>query len=292
MGAPLPYQLGICSTLESRGPAALFLAVVAAVMILLPRTRRIWGWPGLVAVIAAMLLTQARTALGYLVVAVLIGAILAQRWGGRGRRFQLNVLISIVIAFGGGTKLIARFDDDQRITNRLATLNDISKDGSFQGRVRIAQEGSLSVLTHPLGFGLGGGNAVRLNNVGGDVGDAVDTSGVVGDNGYLELFSQLGLPGGSLYIVGLALLIRHLRSRIRDIGPPWREGAAIAGIALLVAVVPGLLIFNMLAGAHASYMWMFISPLMVVPLSQSSTAAFVSSETRRRSAVRNRVIRA
>jgi hypothetical protein len=84
---------------------------------------------------------------------------------------------------------------------RFETLLHVQEDGSFKGRIMIAQDSWQTVFGNPIGFGIGSsGLAQRLNGY---------AQNVVSDNGWLELAGSLGLPGLMLLIGGLALIWRY-----------------------------------------------------------------------------------
>jgi O-antigen ligase len=106
------------------------------------------------------------------------------------------------------------------------------------------------VLLHPLGLGLGsGGNGTRL--------DPTASAGAVGDNGYLELLSTLGLVQTLLFVGGLFVTIRPglvLPGRGTS-GDPY----ATLGTAMVFTLIPTMMVADSLAGAHASYMWLLLA---------------------------------
>ena len=250
MGPPLPYQLGICSTLESRGPAAMFFATTAAALIMLPSLRSLGGMFLAAVPAMALLLTQARTGLIYLVITLIASAIFARKKGG------VKIILGLLVLSGLTAYLLGRQDQSSTIFNRVGTLGNMQNDGSAQGRVGIATSGVQLVVTNPVGFGFGsGGNAMKAA-AGGSEGAAV------GDNGYLEILSTLGVPGTLLYGAGLGILGRQL----------WRyrrattalEPTTIFGLGLLVAVIPTTMVANQLSTAHASYMWLLLSQHLLI----------------------------
>jgi putative inorganic carbon (hco3(-)) transporter len=230
MGAPVPYGMSICSTLESRGPAAMFFATVAAIAIGVPKFRKRAGIPIGVLCIFALLLTQARTGVIYLALTLLCCAVFRFKRGG----WQLIALL-IAISFVM-TAALALTPQGQRLSDRVATLGATQNDGSARVREGIAQQGVSLVASHPFGFGLGsGGNSTLL-------GTSSETA--IGDNGYLELLSTLGIrPALSLFKSDGVL-----------------DSFALLGTAMVCALVPALMVANMLTGCHAAYCWLLLAP--------------------------------
>lgn len=237
MGMPERFKIGIASTLESRGPAAWFMANAAIFMLTASRFRRPWGVLGTAFVAGVLLLTTVRSSWGFVVLAVILFSMLQ-----RGRTFkQLWVMGAAVAAM---IVCIPFLPEAERIQSRVSTLSSLQQDGSFQGRVRIAQTGGKAVLSKPLGHGMGSsGNGGRL---------VEGTLDGVGDNGYLSLLVDLGFPGLTLYAAGICVIvIPILKLQRRDEVPL----AATVGLALFGSSVVCLLIFNTFTSAHASYMW-------------------------------------
>ena len=245
MGLPVPYALSICSTLESRGPAAMFFAVTAAAFVTVPALRRMGGWLLAAVPAIALLLTQARTGLIYLVITLVVSALFARKRGG------IKIILGLIVVGGITAYLLGRQAQSSVIFDRVGTLGNMEDDGSANTRVGIATMGLRTVITNPLGFGFGsGGNAILAAASGTE-------AAAVGDNGYLEILSILGVPGTLFFAFGLGTIGRQL----------WRnrqyatalEPATIFGLGLLVAVVPTMMVANQLASAHAAYAWIFLS---------------------------------
>ena len=245
MGSPVAYKLAICSTLESRGPAAMYFATTAATLVTIPALRRIGGWFLAAVPVTALLLTQARTGLIYLVIALVASSLFARKRGG------IKIILGLLVVGAITAYLLGRQAQSSAIFDRVGTLGNMQDDGSANGRVDIATMGLRTVLTNPIGFGFGsGGNAMKAAMGGTE-------AAAIGDNGYLEILSTLGIPGTLLYGLGLGTIGRQLW-RIR-----WKataaESATIFGLGLLIAVVPTTMVANQLATVHAAYAWIFLS---------------------------------
>jgi O-antigen ligase len=134
-----------------------------------------------------------------------------------------------------------------RINARLATLGDIKEDGSFQGRVGPIASGGLKLaISNPVGYGIGSsGLGGRLNT-----GSVWNNNVVTGDNGYLEVLTSLGLPGGLLFAAGFVLLWRHLSTCCRF---GLRDDYVDLGRTFLVVFLIGMLAGNFFSGL--SVMW-------------------------------------
>ena len=247
MGLPEPFKISIASTLESRGPAAWFMANGSIVMIASSKWRKPWGLVGAAFVCGVLLLTTVRSSWGYVVGAVLIFSVL-QRGRSNRQLWVLGAAIAIMVI------CIPYLPESELIRKRISTLSTIQQDSSFQGRIGIAQRGSLTVLGNPFGFGMGSsGNGRRLVDGGGEG---------IGDNGYLSLLSDLGLPGFLLFIWGIGAVVVPVWRRHRAGDAPV---AATLGLAMLGSSLLFAIIFNTLTSAHASYMWIAIASAFALP---------------------------
>jgi len=248
MGTPGPFKIGIASTLESRGPAAWFFASAAVIMIARPQWRRPWGWPGVVLIIGALLLTTVRSSLGFLVLCLVL---LSMMQRGQTRRQMLLVVAACFVAL---VVLLPYLPNSERIVMRVQSIGSLAEDRSFNTRVSIAQHGIGHVLAQPQGFGIGASNAKA-----GRVAGAAQQG--VGDNGWLSLLADLGFPGAILYFMGLGLIIRTCWQRY----PRWSQSPPYfcLGLAMLGATLVFMLIANSLTGPYGVMMWMAISPALL-----------------------------
>src|SRR5207302_1212562 len=123
----------------------------------------------------------------------------------RGRAALGIVVFVAVIALGGFVGL-NRMPNAERINTRLSTLGNVKEDESFKGRVDIADGGLKLAISNPVGFGIGS------SRLGGrlDAGSVSNSDALIGDNGYLEVLTAFGLPGGLLLAAGFVLVWRHL----------------------------------------------------------------------------------
>jgi O-antigen ligase len=115
------------------------------------------------------------------------------------------VVLVAVIALAGFVGL-NRMPNADRINGRLSTFGNIKEDGSFQGRLGIANAGVKLLISNPIGYGMGSsGLGGRLNS-----GSASNSDALIGDNGYLEVLTAFGFPGGLLLAAGFVLVWCHL----------------------------------------------------------------------------------
>jgi putative inorganic carbon (HCO3(-)) transporter len=205
LGQLAPTEMTVFSTFAERGPCASFLSLALIPIIVSRRWRLFLGWPEALLILSTIVLTLVRTGLILVGVSILIHPLL-----NRGRAALGIVVFVAVIALAGFVGL-NRMPNADRINRRLSTLGNIKEDGSFQGRVGIADGGLKLAISNPVGYGIGSsGLGGRLNT-----GSVSDSGGLIGDNGYLEVLSSLGLPGGLLLAAGFVLVWRHLSTCCR-----------------------------------------------------------------------------
>lgn len=199
LGKLVPTQMTVFSTFAERGPCAGFLSLTLLAILVARRWRLTLGWPEALVILSTVLLTMVRTGLILIGVGVLIHPLL-----NRGKAAIGLVVLVAVIALGGFVGL-NHMPNAERISGRYSTLGNMKEDGSFKGRVGIANAGLKLAISNPVGYGIGSsGLAGRLNT------GSSDSEALIGDNGYLELLTALGVPGGLLLTAAFFLLWRHL----------------------------------------------------------------------------------
>jgi putative inorganic carbon (hco3(-)) transporter len=196
LGKLAPTEMTVFSTFAERGPCASFLALSAIAIIVSRRWRLLLGWPEALLILSTIILTFVRTGLILVAVGVLIHPII-----NRGKS-ALSIFVLLAVIAVAGTLGLNRMPNSDRLTRRLSTLGNMQEDGSYQGRLVTANEGTKLLISNPLGFGIGSsGLGGRLNS---------GSVNVIGDNGYLEVLTSLGVPGGLCLAVGFFLLWRYL----------------------------------------------------------------------------------
>jgi putative inorganic carbon (HCO3(-)) transporter len=198
LGKLVPTEMTVFSTFAERGPCGSFLALTMIPIIVSRRWRVFLGWPESLLILSIIILTMVRTGIILIAVGVLVHPII-----NRGKSALSIVLLLAVIAVAS-TLGLNRMPNSDRINGRLSTLGNMQDDGSFKGRLLIANYGVKLALGNPVGFGIGSSAlGVKLNSGPG-------SESVMGDNGYLEVLTSLGVPGGICLAIGFWLLWRHL----------------------------------------------------------------------------------
>jgi putative inorganic carbon (hco3(-)) transporter len=197
LGKLEPTKMWVFSTFSDRGVCAVFLALAAIPMFVSKRWRLFLGWPEAALLVSCIFPTMSR---GGIIVAIL-GVVLYPILNAGKHAGRVVIIISLVIGvFFAVSGSVPGLDG---IVKRFESLTHMQDDGSFQGRIVIAQATLPYVLERPIGFGIGSsGLAERLNGP--------STIGVVTDNGWIELLSSLGIPGFLLFVAALALIWRYL----------------------------------------------------------------------------------
>jgi O-antigen ligase len=255
LGKPAPAEMSVFSTFAERGPCASFLSLALIPIVVSRRWRLFLGWPEALLILSTIVLTFVRTGL------ILVGAsILIHPLLNRGRAALGMVVLVVVIALAVFVGL-NRMPNADRINGRLSTFGDIKEDGSFQGRVGIANAGLNLAISNPVGYGIGSsGLGGRLNT-----GSVSNSNALIGDNGYLEVLTALGLPGGLLLAAGFVLVWCHLSTCCRfGLIDDYLDLARTFLIVLLIGMLAG----NYFSGL--SVMWIAfgqaLSPRMLEKL--------------------------
>ncbi len=225
-GRPEPFQVRVWSTLNSPGT---FANVLLAGLLLLFFVRSRIKPLAAAAGYSAFLLTLVRTSwLGWLVGL----AVLAQ--SSKGRQIPRLLLSLVLLPF-----LVSPLMLDPQIasvvTDRLQTFQGAGRDDSFQDRAEEHRVLLTSLATDPFGEG--------LNN-------AESFHGYTMDSGIIQLFYGCGWIGSVLFISGVALCARGMRSGRKSADP-----IAAAYRAVLAAMLLEQLSGNTLIGPSGAILW-------------------------------------
>jgi hypothetical protein len=187
---------------------------------------------GAIVVVSAILTSTVRSAWVILGIGVVTFAMLR---GGQTAGRTLAVAAIAVCAL-----LLARTQVPgvERLFSRVESIADFRQDGSFRGRVDIAERGIWLVANAPQGYGLGSsGMAGRISG----------SAGVIGDSGVLELLTTFGLPG----LLLLTLWIRPFFVDAVAIHRRARREQAALGLAQLVGGMSAMAFANWLTVGSA-----------------------------------------
>ncbi len=240
IGVPEPFGLRVFSTLNSPGTAAVFFVAVALIGLHGLDLRRPGPVISVMLCIAALALTNTRSAWLALVVGILTFFIVSPKRAVPALAMAAISLASIVFAINAST-LLGGQDVSTQLIARLDTLSDVDSDYSVNDRRRESAEAVHKALAEPLGQGLGTvGTATKLGAGGGEL---------VLDNGYLSRFVEMGVAGFVAYLITLGCgLVFCFRALIRAGAQNDRSLQRIAATAL--AVQMALLGLDLSGDAH------------------------------------------
>lgn len=245
IGLPYPLEIRVFSTLNSPGPAGMFMATALAPMIVEKKWRGPLGWLGVSIVSIGLLITLVRSAWVMLIVIVAVYTAISsgkQKW----RLLAAIGVVSAMLVF-----LVPKLPGAEGLVARVNTMSDIQDDHSYNERLDFFHTVFPMLLSKPQGMGLGSiGVGTKLNN-GGDLGEF----GVF-DNGFVGIFLTFGLIGGLLFFWTLWLLGKLLLSR-RDEAIQSSIYQRLAAASLIGSVV--CLIFeNGYTGLRGFLQWMVV----------------------------------
>jgi hypothetical protein len=205
-GQLIPTKMWVFSTFSERGTCAIYMGLVAIPMLVSKRWRAVLGWPEVILVLSCIFITFSRIGIVVAVVGIVLFPIL------NGGKNAGRIIIVVALAVGTLFAFADKIPGVDRMAKRFEILLHIQDDGSFKGRVVIANATWPYALTHPIGFGIGSsGMSARMNGA---------QNGLVTDNGWLEIMTSLGLPGFALFAGALFMLWRYFallrRLGVRD----------------------------------------------------------------------------
>jgi putative inorganic carbon (hco3(-)) transporter len=202
-GQLVSTKMWVFSTFAERGTCAIYMGLVAIPMLVSRRWRFAFGWPEAILILSCIFITFSRIGIVVAVVGIVLFPIL------NGGKNLGRIVIVVALAIGVLFAFSDKIPGVDRMVKRFEILLHIQDDGSFQGRMFIAQASWPFALTHPIGFGIGSsGMAGRINGA---------QNGLVTDNGWLEIMTSLGLPGFVLFAGALVLLWRYF-ALLRQLG--------------------------------------------------------------------------
>jgi putative inorganic carbon (HCO3(-)) transporter len=235
VGNPAPFQIRVFSTLNQAGPAADFF--VAVIILTLPSIslKRVWIWPFLSMLGAALLLTLVRTSWIGLVLGVIVYIIVSPR------RLRALPFIGIYIALlaflvASLPAFLGASSQSDVVSARIATLGDVDHDSSALARSTEIADAFNQGLENPIGQGLGmlGASSALSANPTTPAGNNLDS-------GYMARFLELGWAGfgGYLFVVigSLATLVGSAFRRTDKKSKPADMVVLIATAAAMCAAL-------------------------------------------------------
>jgi len=234
MGIPEPTKMTVFSTMGERGVVAGYLGYSVVPMIVSPKWRTKLGWVGVLLVFSVILLTLSRG--GIIIAAMATGVFLIVNKGAKVGQVIVAAIVLTIGAFYGVTKI----PNSERIIERYQkTAEDMTEDGSYQGRTQIMQASFRDLLSRPLGYGLGAlGLATRINT------GQTKAAARVADAGYFDVLLTYGIPGTLLILVALWKIWQQLKLRYKS--PIYRTDHVLLARALMMSLLATSFFGNML----------------------------------------------
>lgn len=194
VGVPEPFGLRVFSTLNSPGTASFFFVFVILLGLHKLDLRRPWPVIAVTACVAALALTNVRSAWLALVVGIVVFFLVSPKRVRSLVAVLVVATVSVTLALNASTLLGYR-DVTTQLVSRLNTLSDVDSDASADDRRRETAEATHKAVAEPLGQGLGTvGTSTKLGGGG----------QITLDNGYLSRFVEMGVAGFIGYLVTLA----------------------------------------------------------------------------------------
>ena len=243
-------KMNVFSTMGERGALSGFLGFSVVPMIVSSKWRTVLGWPAVMLVFSAILLTTARSGLLIAIIATLV-FLLVNRGANKGQIALATVVIGLAAWFG-----MERLPGSERIIQRLETLENMREDGSLQGRLEIMAGGTDALLENPLGGGLGAaGLGTRVNT------GSMKSTTTFGDAGYFQIILVYGVLGTGLLLGGLCLVWKRLSLYFR-IGTLRNEHVLLIR-ALMIAMILACFVGDALTGF--SIFWLALGCGLAMP---------------------------
>ena len=228
LGILEPTKMTVFSTMAERGVLGGYLGFAVVPMILAPKWRPL-SWLGVILVLSVILLAGTRTGIILAALSTMIYVMV-----NRGTGFW-QLAISFIVIGGAAYFGMGALPNSEKVQERFATLGNMQEDGSYQGRIEIYQSSVGSILSNPLGSGLGAtGLSSRVSGGG--------TVPVVGDAGYLEIITQFGWIGTVLIVYALWRMWQEMAKRYR-VG--YRPSEVMLGRAFMIALIPACFVGNL-----------------------------------------------
>jgi putative inorganic carbon (hco3(-)) transporter len=233
LGTLEPTKMAVFSTMAERGVFGGYLGFAIVPMIIAPKWRPL-GWVGVLLVLSCILLAGTRTGIILAALSTMIFVMVNKGTG----FWQLALGFAVITAaayFGMGL-----LPGAQKVQDRFSTLGSIQDDASLQGRMEIYQGSISMILTNPLGMGLGASGISGRINTGGLQGDS---TAVIFDAGYAELFLQFGWLGVPLILYALWRMWQEMSIRFRT---GMNSTHVMLGRAFMLALIPACFIGNVI----------------------------------------------
>ncbi|MDD9267240.1 O-antigen ligase family protein [Paenibacillus sp. GCM10023248] len=245
IGRPFPLEIRVFSTLNSPGPAGMYMGTALAPMILEKKWRGPLGWIGVILVTVGLLITLVRSAWVMLFIDIAIYTAVSagkQKW-------KLIAQLTAVIA--AMYIIIPKLPGAEGLIARLDTMTAIQEDHSYNERLDFFHTVFPMMFSTPQGLGLGSiGVGTKLSNDG-----ALGEYGIF-DNGFVAIFLTFGILGGFVFLWALWLVTRYLLAQKNQPGGITAYGKL--GLSALQGSIVCLVFENGYTGLKGFLLWMIV----------------------------------
>ena len=235
-------EMVVFSTMAERGPFAGFLSFAVIPMLISARWRNVTGWGSVALILATILLTFVRTSLITIILACVLYPLL-----NRGKN-TLRMVVLICVGAVGANYFLGKLSSE-RVNKRLQTLSNMSEDGSYKGRVIIAQRGLAATMKNPIGTGLGSSGLGGRVNTG-----TMESAAEIGDNGYFSIIFSFGWIGSFCFFYAFYLVWARVRAMERA---GLRNESLMMFKALFITGAVVLMAGDWLAGPGSAVFFIF-----------------------------------
>ena len=235
-------EMVVFSTMAERGPFAGFLSFAVIPMLISARWRNVTGWGSVALILATILLTFVRTSLITIILACVLYPLL-----NRGKN-TLRMVVLICVGAVGANYFLGKLSSE-RVNKRLQTLSNMSEDGSYKGRVIIAQRGLAATMKNPIGTGLGSSGLGGRVNTG-----TMESAAEIGDNGYFSILFSFGWIGSFCFFYAFYLVWARVRAMERA---GLRNESLMMFKALFITGAVVLMAGDWLAGPGSAVFFIF-----------------------------------
>jgi hypothetical protein len=246
-GLPQPFQIRVFGTMNSPASLAYYLEALILITLTLRSPVR-WLNVGLgLTALAASLVRSAWLGLGAGLVLLLILAPL---------RVRAALMVALAAAVLLSPVALSTPQLQKYVTDRVATLADVSQDKSFSERSAAYAEAGRELAAQPLGEGLGIANVAANYS---------DRQRVI-DGGPIEILLSLGVPAGILYLGAVAVLL--IVATVRPVSGADRE---VAHAFIVIAIVQALALASVttFAGEIGVIFWTSVAVMLAAPKQRS-----------------------
>lgn len=245
IGTPYPLEIRVFSTLNSPGPAATFLVFALVPMILERKWQGTLRWIGVLLVVVCLLTTLVRSAWLVLLVMLLVYIATSPSKGKWKSLLQLGFVAALLIW------IVPKLPGAEGLVARMETLTSVQEDHSYNERLDLWRSMLPTVMSNPVGQGIGSvGQGTKLGN-GGELGEYGNM-----DNGFIALLLTFGIAGALFFFGALGAALKQLAVKVAKKNP--MQPYARLALAAWMGAVASLVSDNGFPGLKGYLIWMLV----------------------------------